>query len=944
MKKKLPGVLTALLFLVSLCNATTTPHTFVMPAGLKADDYLAKTVILRVHPDYRNSCTTEEINIASVKSMLQSIGAYDLHKIFPNHQPPAAERNEYGMPYSDLSLIYEVKFTADVDLVKVINSLLNTNVLVYAEPKYLPKVSFTPNDPQMQANQPFLTRINAFDGWDVSKGDTNVVIGITDTGTDWDHPDLAANLQLNYDDPINGVDDDGDGFIDNYRGWDVGEGDNDPMVGACFTCLHGSHVSGCAAAVTNNGVGVASAGFNSRFLPVKIADASGALTKAYEGITYAADHGCQIINCSWGGGGGGSFGQNVIDYATINKNCLVVAAAGNNANNQLFYPAAFNYVLAVAATNSVNDNKASFSNYGYYVDVCAPGNNIYATVYDNQYTNMSGTSMASPVTAGVAAIVKSYFPAYTGLQVGEQVRITADNIYSLPQNTPFTNGLGTGRINLLSALTVASPSIRMNPINTTDNDDNVFLANDTLYITGDITNFLAPTSALGVTLSSASPYVTIIDNFTNVGVLGTMATTNNSTDPFTVKINQSAPQNAVITFKLTFQDGTYTDFQMFSIIVNVDYVNITINDVWTTNTSKGRLCYNGEAQAEGLGFDYQSGGTLTYEAGFMAGTSAGVDDNVRGATGTDNDWSATSNIVKNSPGFFSDFDTYGRFNDANNPTPIGLQVKHRSYSWSTPPDTKYHIFEYTVTNGGASALTNVYAGIFSDWDIMTFANNKAAEDAVNKMGYVWCTDSAGLYAGIKLLTPGNFNHYAIDNLSGGAGGIDMFNGYDDIEKYTTLSTARATAGGATTGNDVIDVVSTGPFNLNPGDSVVVAFALIAGNDLNDITESAGLAQNNYNSVTGISENRSVEKNNLYIYPNPASDNLNIRFQLSKASDVTITLFDLSGRAVLKNVQNKLNAGQQELKMNIKNLPGGYYIAEIKTNEETISGKVIISGS
>ena len=168
------------------------------------------------------------------------------------------------------------------------------------------------------------------------------MIGIIDTGTDPDHPDLAANLKHNYADPINGLDDDGDGYVDNFNGWDLGESDNDATVNAN---THGSHVSGCAAAVTDNGVGVASPGFNCKFLPVKISNAGGTLTMGYEGIVYAADHGCNVINCSWGGGGGGALGQNAIDYATINKDALVVCAAGNNSSNQTFYPAAYNYVF-----------------------------------------------------------------------------------------------------------------------------------------------------------------------------------------------------------------------------------------------------------------------------------------------------------------------------------------------------------------------------------------------------------------------------------------------------------------------------------------------------------------------------------------------------------------------------------------------------------------------
>ena len=155
----------------------------------------------------------------------------------------------------DLSLIYQVQYTSDQPIEKVINSLLKSGVLEYAEPKYLPKPVFTPNDPSIGL-QYHLNKIQAYAAWDIEQGDTNVVIGITDTGTDLDHPDLEPNLKYNYADPIDGIDNDADGYTDNFMGWDLGENDNNPSVGASN---HGSHVSGCAVSTTNNGTAMSTA-------------------------------------------------------------------------------------------------------------------------------------------------------------------------------------------------------------------------------------------------------------------------------------------------------------------------------------------------------------------------------------------------------------------------------------------------------------------------------------------------------------------------------------------------------------------------------------------------------------------------------------------------------------------------------------------------------------
>ncbi|MFM9056312.1 MAG: S8 family serine peptidase, partial [Bacteroidota bacterium] len=350
MKRLTAALLPALVLLVALnAAAASRPTSYSMPVGVTARDYMPGTILLRVDPAYRNLCTERSISIPAFEQACKTLGAVQLRKVFPTHQPPATPFNEQGKALVDLSLIYELKLAADRSLVKSINALLASGVLLYAEPKFIPRTQYNPNDPSTGL-QSFLSKISAYDAWDIHKGDTNTVIGITDTGTDLDHPDLQPNMKLNYADPVDGTDNDGDGFTDNYRGWDLGENDNNPEVNAS---AHGSHVTGCAAAVTDNNTGVASPGFYCKFLPIKISDNTGALTQAYEGIVYAADHGCQIINCSWGSvGGGGTFGQNIVDYATFNKNSLVIAAAGNNGANQEFYPAAYANVIAVASTGN----------------------------------------------------------------------------------------------------------------------------------------------------------------------------------------------------------------------------------------------------------------------------------------------------------------------------------------------------------------------------------------------------------------------------------------------------------------------------------------------------------------------------------------------------------------------------------------------------------------
>jgi len=835
-------VVTTLAFSQAIISVKPVKKYFQMPAKITSEDFMSKTVILKIKKEHRAQCSDHQINIAALEKFMNQLGAYGLAKKFPHALPPTQARNRMGQKYADLSLIYEFQYTAGIHLEKVINRIYALKIVEYVQPHYLHKLLYTPNDPQI-GSQGHLNQISAYTGWNISKGDTNVVIGIVDTGFDIDHPDLQDNVKYNYNDPINGVDDDGDGYTDNFRGWDVGEDDNNPQNGSSD---HGVHVSGCAAPSTDNGIGVAGPGFNCRLLPVKITDAGGILTKGYEGITYAADHGANIINCSWGSNFGGSFGQDVIDYATINKDALVLGGAGNDGNEDLFFPASFEYVISVAWMNS-NDTKNSFSNFGYAIDVCAPGSNIFSTGDGGIYYNSSGTSMASPIAAGCAAMVKAQYPFLTALQVGEQLKAACDDIY--PVNGAYLEKLGSGRVNLFTALSgINATAVVMSNRTITDGNDGAFVIGDTLSITGLFVNYLDTSGNINVTLTSTSTYVNIIDGATNLGVMaGFGGTADNNADPFSVVILPSAPFNSVVDFEILISDGTYSKKEFFSVTINVDYINIALNEVATTITSKSLIGYNQEGQTEGLGFTYQNGTTLLFEAGLMVGIPGKVSDWIRDPTATptfNSDFASVVNVKRIVPSVFSEFDLEGTFND----DPAGvdkldIEVNHKAFAWTVPGHTKYVIVEYNIKNTGTGTLNSLYAGIFADWDIMDFALNNAAVDNARNLGYCWSNEPGGLYTGIELLTSGPFVHYAIDN-DGTNASIDIYTSYTSAEKYTTLSTNRASAGQ----RDIAHVVNSGPFSIAPGDSVIVAFALLADDSLTGLQQSADNAFDMYNCI------------------------------------------------------------------------------------------------
>ena len=959
-------------------NGTSHPtqkHFRLDPSFKAGVNYVEGHIIFKVKEQYRNNCNVSYINEQKLAPVLSALGVTNLAKIYPNQTPPKEKYNKLGQAYADLSLIYEITYTNKIYLEKAINALLATGLFEYADPRYMRKTSiFYPNDPNANsttaAQYPYLSRINAYNAWDTSiggmQGDTNVVIGIVDSGSDLAHPDLKTNIKYNYADPMNGSDDDHDGYVDNFKGWDFAggnynalAGDDDPQIYGPNN-VHGSYVSGDAAAATNNSLGVAGVGFKCKFLPVKCAadndqrsGGEGYIITGDQGIQYAADHGCKVINCSWGGAGYSSYEQDIITYASINKNAIVVVAAGNNGSNEVSYPAGYNYALAIAATNSISDVIANFSNYNYRVDLCAPGVSIYNTAYSQSYSSPSGTSMATPITSGGVALVLAKYPSYTGLQAGQRIVATTDNIYSV-NSSSYANLLGTGRLNLYNAVTstvaAQGESVVFTNDSITNHGDLIFVQNDTIFISGSFINYLNPTSSAAtssITAVSGASYVTPINTTFALGVMATNTSKVNTATPFKFKVG-AAPLNSSVTFQVTITDNTYSRSYFITVPLNPNYVNITVNDVFTTITSNGKIGFSQDNQVAGLGFEYK-GDDLLYEGGLMIGTStATVSDCVRGANSagtSDADFSTVVIAHKVIPSVVSQCDANVVFNDSPSPTPMNLNIRQNAYAWSTPGSLKFVIVEYILHNTGNSTLSNLFAGIFADWDINanTWDHDKSAYDSFRGLGYSWRTDSSSLYAGIRLLTTtGAPVFYGIDNVGTGVGGINITtnSGFTTHDKYITLSTMRPYAGDSTAaGNDICNVMSSGPFTIPAGDSVKVAFAILAGDSLSQLQESSDTAYLRYNGSlpngTGISKINAIQ--NFQVYPNPANDVLNIEC-LMVNDNTTITLTDVLGSTVKQTSFNT-----QHTTLNVSDLPPGAYMYKATSSSgKSNTGKLVIT--
>jgi len=357
----------------------------------------------------------------------------------------------FPLPGTELDSIYRVVFPNALQVDALTAALGALPYVEFAEKNPIMTEFNTPND--LQSGQWSLEKIQAELAWDYSTGSTDVLVAVLDDAIAIDHEDLSANIYINAaeQDGLPLLDDDVNGRSDDVNGFDVADGDNDPRPPANASgnsdgFTHGTHVAGIVSAATNNGTGMASIGYNTKILPVKIGrDSDAAFVGAGDGLYYAMRSGVDIINMSFGTSTNAATLKALV--AQINAAGIVmVAAAGNDGDQQLHYPAAYPEVISVGATDQ-NDEKASFSNYGNTIDVMAPGVGIYSTLPEgnNTYGNYNGTSMATPLVSGLAALVVSHFPGISSSQLRSKIEDGCEDISA--QNPGMSGMLGAGRIN-----------------------------------------------------------------------------------------------------------------------------------------------------------------------------------------------------------------------------------------------------------------------------------------------------------------------------------------------------------------------------------------------------------------------------------------------------------------------------------------------------------------
>lgn len=839
-----------------------------------------------------------------------------------------------------------------------------SNVIEVAEPRYIRRSQFTPNDPHV-GEQFGLGLMHVPEAWDLVRCDSTMLLAVDDVGTDWSHEDLEPSIATNWgeigidsngiDKRANGIDDDGNGYIDDWHGWDFAGANGDaPDNDSRSPDDHGTHTGGIMAAAGNNGKGIAGVAFGARLLPLKTAgDYSGSLDFAFQGVIYAADMHAKAVNCSFGGYNYAQAEQDAVSYA-VSKGCAIVAASGNDSSFRDVYPAAYQFVLGVGASTA-SGGYASYADYNTHVSVFAPGGEagqkIISTLPGNQYGGEYGTSMASPQACGVVGLVRQRFPWMNALQACQQVRATA-----VPQvvDSAHRGFVGHGLVNALAAVTDTNArSARIERVNIADDIGlGHFVAGESGGIVLTVHNYLKPVRDLWATLEVIEGSSAISLNQTSVffGQAGMDQLVENVQASLRLTVLDDVAANTRVTIRVTFNDTLVhygPDMDYFSFIVGPTYLDLNANNLTVTFSSFGSIGYNDPiADNQGSGFQWRNppanigplARNVLFNGGLMIGSDSQhvVDVVLANSNSADRDFSPTQTIANATPDHGAAQELVCKYSDAiaDAFNRVGVTVTQRAYAFTQGLTANAAVVQYILRHA-PDATTNdpLAAAVYMDWDVgLSGAVNITRVDSLKHVAVTYRLEPNYPYVGVALLSPAPegsvLNYHAIRN-DGSQGDINTYGGFDREQKWRAMTEFFPTTGPG----DVSMVMGLKNLTLAQGDSLemTLVFALAQTSDLLDETidtvktlwlHSADVAQT------------ATQDHSISVYPNPFGSRLHVSWPHSGLASVAI--YDALGREIATNHFVGSNGTFGSLR-----LPAGIYTIEVATGSERY-GKTVVS--
>ncbi len=890
------------------------------------------------------------------------INSYSHSLSFRSH---SSEISALQKSLNGLQRIVVVQFANNYDMIRLAAKLQFMPAVEYAEPIWKRKLTNGPND-LFLAEQFYLQQLHANEAWEIARADATIVIGVIDSGIDPEHPDLKRALWVNpgesgkddlgRDRRMNGQDDDGNGIVDDWQGYDFAgyDGtteDNNPRA----SFAHGVHVAGIAAATGDNSEGVAGVGFGASILPIKITADTGIndpdLVRPYEAILYAGRMGAKIVNCSWGGYGYSRAEQEVINAVT-EMGTLVIAAAGNQGRGVPSYPAAYRNVISVGSV-SLTDQRSGFSNYHETVDIVAPGEDILSTipVAFGSYGRLSGTSMAAPMVAGAAALVLARYGSLTPEQLGAILKSAADDIYTV--NPQFTALLGAGRLNVVQSLEIG-PNIVYAEI--TDqrirntNGNNNLNPGDNFNLEITLRNLLAPSLNLQVEISILGDYpVQLLDSIVSFAGVSSGTTITNNEIPFRFLVSETIPFDQVLPVQFTVRENQrVVSITRRDLLVNPSYATTRTTRLAVTLSGNGRIGYVDFPRNQyGQGFSLDGSSNLLAEGGLLVGRSAdAIADVIRNSRTRE----ANADIQTLSP--FRVHRETGSIletgsakltgKELESGKNLGVEIDLQTYAYATPGRDRQVLLLYTFTNTSDTPIEDLHAALFLDWDLGVLGrNNRTMFDPHNRMGYTLNVfDNRWPVTAAVLVSDHLMNFTALDSHL-----PPLTDDFSKEEKWQSMSTGIRVQESQIGDNAML--IGAGPLSIAPGESTVVAFALMAGENVEDIQEEAAEVRALYREL-GFTPGGPVVVPEAAFFapaePNPFIGKTTLQYQIPEENDVRLEIVGLDGRVLQTLVDQPMRQGVYSVAFTPPNdMITSIWIARLQVGSQTFTQKLIYLG-
>ncbi len=876
---------------------------------------------------------------------------------------------------AEVSRIVAVTYGGDESPWTVAARLSGRPEVDYAEPWFLMvplsvETAAEPDD-SLYAQQAFLKTIKAAEAFAINEGSAAIVIGVGDTDVKWDHPDLEGNIWINPGEDgqdgqgrsrrTNGVDDDGNGLIDDWHGWDFAGADNNTPDNDTRSSSggHGTAVAGLVSAVTNNRIGIASIGNRCRILPFKVGpDAGGNLTYAYQALDMASRMGAKVFNASWGSFGYSKSGEDVINLAT-SRGMVVVGGAGNHGGTEPFYPASYAAVLNAGVCDA-NDVIQGASGYGPPVDVMTPGQGALTTNVGGGYSAFGATSAAAPIASGLAGLVAAHFPSYTPAQIRERIRVTCDNIDA--KNPTKAKFAGKGRINALRALSdPATPSLRVQSVVLVDpNADGRLDVGEEIGVVVTLRNWLEATGApvtLVLTPVTFASSVDVTHGSVTIAAIAANGTGGNASEPMRFTVKTGAVPDATVMFRVDISSGAYEDFDFVSASVNPSYQPMTSGQLSISVQANGMLGFK-DYPTNTLGTPMALGAAdlQLYLGSLMLATDqAHVVSNARSAANflvRDNDYRIVDPTVIQAPFGAARAGATSRFTDANADSArrVRVSVLHEVIDYSNRGIMDLLFSKFTITNTGAAPLIGLRAGMFMDFGgYPQYYIGSVGYDSLHRFGYVTKTGfpTVGTFVidSLPAADARRSTFWAINNDPAVPGNpFGTLDGFTAAEKWRALSTY---AGNRTTPAGNVAYVITAPVtDIEPGQSASFVFGHTAGAVLSVLQSRVDAAISLWRNppVVSVPDLASVPGTAaLAAYPQPvrADAGVHLSYTMPAAGFVHIDAISVLGVRT-RLFEGLRSAGGHTLELSARMLPPGMYVVTLSSAGAVATTRLLLT--